>query len=132
MRVSVGLLSCALVTEQKMPEAPERPPEPGIPRVWQAGPEPIQKSVSHRHSGLEQVFPPGSMRDVLPLKRMAPLGDKCHHAAVRVFSDFQGLLHALQAHSACASPSAGGDILPLQRKEPDAIVYSFTHRASIT
>ncbi|XDA73285.1 hypothetical protein R6Z07F_003560 [Ovis aries] len=27
MRVSVGSLSCALVTEQKMPEAPERPPE---------------------------------------------------------------------------------------------------------
>lgn len=45
---------------------------------------------------------------MLPLKRMAPSGDKCHRAAIRVFSDFQGPLRALQAHSACASPSAGG------------------------
>ena len=51
-----------------------------------------------------------------PLKRMAPSGDKRHRAAVRVCSDFQGLLRALQAHSACASPSAGGsELLPYLR-----------------
>lgn len=51
-----------------------------------------------------------------PLKRMAPSGDKRHRAAVRVCSDFQGLLRALQAHSTCASPSAGGsELLPYLR-----------------
>lgn len=37
---------------------------------------------------------------------MTPSGDKCHHGAIKAFSDFQGLLHPLQAHGVKSSPSA--------------------------
>ena len=71
--------------------------------------------------GLVSLCPPWAGPCLLPLRPLTADKELALHRAASV----QSLLSVPDL-------SFPPDILPLQRKQPDAVVHSFTHRASIT
>ena len=71
--------------------------------------------------GLVSLCPPWAGPCLLPLRPLTADKELALHRA--------GSMQSLLSVPDLSFPP---DILPLQRKQPDAVVHSFTHRASIT